>query len=159
MMSNRDGNGLPAQETGNAEGAPREAGDLPDTIKDARERLGHAVEELAAKFDVRGQVQAKAADAKAHLRDTAAGTAAQTREKAAQAVHAAQSAGVQAKEQLTHVAATLTETVQDRAPAQVWKALDRRGRSSRSWVSWAVVGVAVGALAALGARSRAGRLA
>ena len=73
---------LPAQA---APTAPEDAQQLKDEIERTREQLGEAVEQLAAKADVKSRAQAAAADLAGRAKNTIAqlgGTAATARQKA-----------------------------------------------------------------------------
>ncbi|WP_354645315.1 DUF3618 domain-containing protein [Kitasatospora camelliae] len=130
---------------------------MRETIEHAREHLGQTMEEVAAKADLKGQVQAKTAHIKEHLHDTAADAAAQAREKAAHVAHTGQAAASQTKDHLTQTTAALAQKVQDRTPEPVRDAAVRTGRVARKPLPWAVAAAAVCVLALVVYQRRTGR--
>ena len=68
-----------------ASGQPGDAQQLREEIERTREHLGETVEQLAAKADVKGRAQAKAAELAGQVTRQARSAVAQGREQAAQA--------------------------------------------------------------------------
>ncbi|MEU6808558.1 DUF3618 domain-containing protein [Streptomyces sp. NPDC046831] len=85
--------------------------ELREQIEQTRSQLGHTVEELAAKADVKGRARARAAD----LRDKAGAMTVQLRSTAAQAGHKVQATAARAGHSVQERASRAGHTAQERA--------------------------------------------
>ncbi|MER5871403.1 DUF3618 domain-containing protein [Streptomyces sp. NPDC002044] len=100
--------------------------EMREQVRVTREELGHTVEALAAKADVKGQARAKAAEVKSQIQARTAQVRSQVHDAAAHVVETAhdktpgpvRETAAQTRDQLTASASAVAAKVQENTPEQ-----------------------------------------